>query len=81
MQCLDDRETQMEEDTIFVRRGQTGLQVGNNRTVIMFYFDYQQQSPAASRLPLRLLLRTAANVLLPLTQMSNNSNVAHENWL
>lgn len=74
MQCLDDRETQMEEDTIFVRRGQSGLQVGNNRTVIMFYFDYQHQSPAASRLPLLLLLlRTATNVLLPQTQMSNNS--------
>lgn len=63
----------MEEDTIFVRRGQTGLQVGNNRTVIMFYFDYQRQSPAASRRPL-LLLRTATNVLLPLRRMSNHSN-------
>lgn len=69
MQCLDDRETQMEEDTIFVRRGQTGLQVGNNRAVIMFYAEDQRQSPAASRLALLLLLlRTAANVLLPLTQ-------------
>lgn len=75
MQCLDDRETQMEEDTIFVRSAQTGLQVGNNRTVIMFYSDYQHKSSAASRLPLLLLLlRTATHVLLPLTQMSNNSN-------
>ena len=67
MQCLDDRETQVEEDTIFVKFAQTLLQVGNNRTVIMFYSDYQQQSPAASRLPLLLLLlllRTAAHVLL-----------------
>lgn len=50
MQCLDDRETQMEEDTIFVRRGRTGLQVGNNRTVIMFNFEHQ--SPAASPPPI-----------------------------
>lgn len=57
MQCLDDRETQMEEDTIFVRVGQTVLQVGNNRTVIMFYSDYQHKSPVASQLPLLLLLR------------------------
>ena len=65
MQCLDDRETQVEEDTIFVRFAQIVLQVGNNRTVIMFYSDYQHQSPAASRLPLLLLLlRTAAHVLL-----------------
>ena len=65
MQCLDDRETQVEEDTIFVRFAQTVLQVGNNRTVIMFYSDYQHQNPAASRLPLLLLLlRTAAHVLL-----------------
>lgn len=70
-------------DTILVRRGQTGLQVGNNRTV-MFYFDYQRQSPAASRLPLLLLLlllRTAANVLLPPTPMSDHSNEAHKKWL
>lgn len=40
----------MEEDTIFVRRGQTGLQVGNNRTVIMFNFE--RQSPAASPPPI-----------------------------
>lgn len=71
MQCLDDKETQMEEDTIFVRFCQTGLQVGNNRTVIMFYSDYQHTSSVASRLPLLLLLRTAAHVLLPLTQSKN----------
>lgn len=67
MQCLDDRETQMEEDTIFVRYGQTVLQVGNNRTV-MFYSDYQHKSSAASQRPLLLLLRIATHVLLPLTQ-------------
>lgn len=49
MHRLDDRETQMEEDTIFVRRGHTGLQVGSNRTVIMF--NLQQHSPAASPPP------------------------------
>lgn len=39
MQCLDDRETQMEEDTIFVKSGQILLQVSKNRVVIMFYSD------------------------------------------
>lgn len=72
MQCLDDRETQMEEDTIFVRFGQIVLQVGINRTVIMFYSDYQKKKKIEHRcvpkLPLLLLLRTAAHVLLPLTQ-------------
>lgn len=43
MQCLDDRETQMGEDTIFVRFGQRVLQVGNKRTVMMFYSDYQNE--------------------------------------
>lgn len=65
MQCLDDRETQMGEDTIFVRYGQIVLQVGNNRAV-MFYSDYK--SSVASQRPLLLLLRTATHVLLPLTQ-------------
>lgn len=43
MQCLDDRETQMGEDTIFVRFGQRVLQVGNKKTVMMFYSDYQNE--------------------------------------
>lgn len=72
MQCLDDRETQMGEDTIFVRFGQRVLQVGNKKTVMMFYSDYQNEKKkkkrtAASQVPLLLLLRTAAHVLLPLT--------------
>lgn len=71
MQCLDDRETQMGGNTIFVRFGQRVLQVGNKRTVMMFYSDYQNEKKkertAASQVPLLLLLRTAAHVLLPLT--------------
>lgn len=71
MQCLDDRETQMEEDTIFVRFGQRALQIGNNRTVIMFLIPTINTKKlllaAASQLPLLLLLlRTAAHVHLPL---------------
>lgn len=42
-QCLDDRETRMGGDTIFVTCAQSGPQVGTNATVIMFYSDYQQQ--------------------------------------
>lgn len=38
MQCLDDRDTQMEEETISVTFGEIKLQVGFNRTVIMFLF-------------------------------------------
>lgn len=59
----------MGEDTIFVRFGQRVLQVGNKRTVMMFYSDYQNEKKrtAASQVPLLLLLRTAAHVLLPLT--------------
>lgn len=57
-QCLDDRETQMGGDTIFVTCAQSGPQVGTNATVIMFYSDYQQQRAAGSRLPLLLPLIT-----------------------
>ena len=55
MRCLDDRETQMEEETIFVTFGQRVLQVGINRTVIMFYSDYQKEDrcvPASTPPPI-----------------------------
>lgn len=57
----------MEEETIFVSFGQTGLQVGINRTVIMFYSDYQHKSPVCVPTSLLLLLRIETHVLLPLT--------------
>lgn len=77
MQCLDDKETQMEEDTIFVRFGQTGLQVGNNRTVIMFYSNYQH-----TRGPLRPNFHSSsfyyAQPCPPTTNTkSNNSKLKH----